>query len=51
LSKALIEGLCSTGMNVIDVGMIDTSMIYFAINHLDAVGGISDDGFAQPGAI
>jgi phosphomannomutase len=27
-------------MNVIDVGMIDTSFIYFAINHLDAVGGI-----------
>ena len=27
-------------MSVIDVGMIDTSFIYFAINHLDAVGGI-----------
>jgi len=27
-------------MNVVDVGMIDTSFIYFAINHLDAVGGI-----------
>ena len=27
-------------MNVIDVGMVDTSFIYFAINHLDAVGGI-----------
>jgi phosphomannomutase len=27
-------------MNVIDVGMIDTSFIYFAINELDAVGGV-----------
>jgi len=48
LSKALIEGLCSTGMNVIDVGMIDTSMIYFAINHLDAVGGIQTTASHNP---
>src|SRR5204863_2527726 len=40
LSKALIEGIRSVGLNVIDVGMIDTSFIYFAINHLDCVGGI-----------
>jgi len=40
LAKALIDGIRSVGMNVIDVGMIDTSFIYFAINHLDTVGGI-----------
>ena len=40
LAKALIDGINSTGMKVIDVGMVDTSFIYFAINHLDAVGGI-----------
>ncbi len=40
LTKALIDGIISTGMNVINVGMIDTSFIYFAINQLDAVGGI-----------
>jgi phosphomannomutase len=40
LAKALSDGLRSTGMNVIDVGMIDTSFIYFAINYLDTVGGI-----------
>jgi phosphomannomutase len=40
LAKALIDGISSVGMDVIDVGMIDTSFIYFAINHLDAVGGI-----------
>jgi phosphomannomutase len=40
LAKALIDGICSTGMNVIDVGMIDTSFIYFAINHVGAVGGV-----------
>ena len=40
LADALIEGLRGTGLDVVDVGQIDTSFIYFAINHLDAVGGI-----------
>lgn len=40
LAKALCDGIRSVGMDVIDVGMIDTSFIYFAINHLDCVGGI-----------
>src|SRR5438105_911579 len=40
LAKALTDGIRSVGMDVIDVGMIDTSFIYFAINHLDTVGGI-----------
>ena len=40
LAKALIDGLRSIGMNVIDVGMVDTSFIYFAINHFDCVGGV-----------
>ena len=40
LSKALIEGMNSTGANVIDVGLIDTPQMYFAINHLGTCGGI-----------
>ena len=40
LAKALADGIRSVGLNVIDVGMIDTSFIYFAINHIDCVGGI-----------
>ena len=40
LANALIDGIRSTGMNVIDVGMVDTSFTYFAINHLDTVGGV-----------
>ncbi|MEX2215367.1 MAG: phosphomannomutase/phosphoglucomutase [Phycisphaeraceae bacterium] len=40
LSKAFIEGVLASGMNVIDVGMCDTSFIYFAINHLNAAGGV-----------
>jgi len=40
LAKALIEGIRSTGIGVIDIGMIDTPQIYFAINHLHTCGGI-----------
>jgi phosphomannomutase len=48
LSAALIEGIRSVGMNVIDIGIIDTSMIYFAINYLDAVGGIQTTASHNP---
>jgi len=40
LSEALIEGMNATGANVIDIGMIDTPQMYFAINHLNTCGGI-----------
>lgn len=48
LAKALIDGISSVGMNVIDVGMIDTSFMYFAINALDAVGGIQTTASHNP---
>ncbi len=40
ISQALIEGMNSTGTNVIDIGMIDTPQMYFAINYLGTCGGI-----------
>jgi phosphomannomutase len=48
LSDALIEGIRSAGLNVIDVGMIDTSFIYFAINHLECLGGIQTTASHNP---
>jgi phosphomannomutase len=48
LAKALADGLRSVGMDVIDVGMVDTSFIYFAINHLDCVGGIMTTASHNP---
>src|SRR5205809_4679814 len=48
LATALSDGIRSTGMNVIDVGMIDTSFIYFAINHLDTVGGVQTTASHNP---
>jgi phosphomannomutase len=40
LSNALIEGMNTSGANVIDVGMIDTPQMYFAINYLGTCGGV-----------
>ena len=48
LAGALIDGIRSVGMNVVDVGLIDTSFIYFAINQLDAVGGIQTTASHNP---
>ena len=48
LANALIDGIRSVGMNVIDVGMVDTSFIYFAINHLGTVGGIMTTASHNP---
>ena len=40
LVNALIEGINTVGANVIDIDMIDTPQMYFAINHLGTCGGI-----------
>ena len=40
VAKALIDGMTGAGANVIDIGMIDTPQIYFAINHLGTCGGV-----------
>lgn len=40
LSAALIEGIRAAGTDVIDLGMVDSPLVYFAINSLDCVAGI-----------
>ncbi|MFP4354830.1 MAG: phosphomannomutase/phosphoglucomutase [Phycisphaerae bacterium] len=40
LTKALIDGVTSSGAGCIDIGLCDTPMIYFAVNHYGACGGI-----------
>jgi len=40
LCDALIQGINSAGVDVIDIGMIDTPQMYFAINHLGTCGGL-----------
>ena len=40
MQEALTNGLRAADMDVVDLGMCDTSMQYFAIPHFDAVGGV-----------
>lgn len=40
LAEELIRGITSAGASVIDLGLIDTPMMYFAINYLDSSGGV-----------
>src|SRR5512138_706388 len=40
LCEELIRGITTCGGSVIDLGLIDTPLMYFAINHLDCAGGV-----------
>ncbi|MCL4220689.1 MAG: phosphomannomutase/phosphoglucomutase [Phycisphaerales bacterium] len=40
LSDQLIAGMRAFGASVIDIGLVDTPMVYFAINYLDCAGGV-----------
>jgi len=40
LTDAMIEGISASGVGCVDIGVCDTPMVYFAINHLGTCGGI-----------
>ena len=40
MAKAAIEGAADGGADVIDIGLVGTEMVYFAVGHLDLDGGI-----------
>jgi phosphomannomutase/phosphoglucomutase len=48
LHQALRSGILSTGVNVIDVGIVATPMLYFSVFHLDADGGVQITGSHNP---
>jgi phosphomannomutase/phosphoglucomutase len=48
LAAALADGLQSAGVNVIDLGMVATPMLYFATHVLDARSGIMVTGSHNP---
>ena len=48
LSDALKQGIRDYGAHVIDVGLVDTPFIYFAINHLGCCGGIQTTASHNP---
>jgi phosphomannomutase len=40
LARELKQGMRDAGASVIDVGLVDTPFVYFAINHLGCAGGV-----------
>ncbi|MFQ5751188.1 MAG: phosphomannomutase/phosphoglucomutase [bacterium] len=48
IRNALVEGLLSTGMKVIDVGLVLTPVQYFGIVHLNSDGGVMITGSHNP---
>jgi len=48
LCAALVDGLRAAGADVIDLGMCDTSFIYFAVNHLGCAGGVQTTASHNP---
>ncbi len=48
LAKACVEGLNAVGVDVIEIGLAATPMLYFAVWHLEADGGIQITGSHNP---
>jgi phosphomannomutase len=48
LAEALGEGLCAGGVEVLAIGRGPTPMLYFAVHHLNADGGIQVTGSHNP---
>ena len=47
-SEALIEGILSTGCNVVDIGLCPTPVYYFSLFHFDKNGGVMVTGSHNP---
>lgn len=48
LVESLKDGLLTSGADVIDVGLVDTPFVSFAVNHLGAIGGIQTTASHNP---
>ena len=48
-AKAMTKGINSTGINVIDIGMVTTPMLYFSLYNLDVGGGVMITASHNPG--
>jgi phosphomannomutase/phosphoglucomutase len=49
LHAALLRGLAKAGVDVVDIGVGPTPMLYFAVHHLNTDGGIQITGSHNPG--
>jgi phosphomannomutase/phosphoglucomutase len=48
LRDALVDGLTTSGLDVIDIGVVPTPLNYWALHHLPVVGGIQITGSHNP---
>jgi phosphomannomutase / phosphoglucomutase len=48
LFEALTEGLLKTGINILDIGVVPTPLLYFATNHLEFNTGVMLTGSHNP---
>jgi phosphomannomutase/phosphoglucomutase len=48
LRDAMIEGLTSSGVDVIDIGVVPTPLLYWSLHHLPVAGGIQITGSHNP---
>ena len=48
-AKAMTRGINSTGVDVIDIGMVSTPMLYFSLYNLDVGGGVMITASHNPG--
>jgi phosphomannomutase/phosphoglucomutase len=48
LRDALVRGLTESGVDVIDVGVVPTPLLYWSLHNLDVVGGIQITGSHNP---
>jgi phosphomannomutase/phosphoglucomutase len=48
LRDALVQGLTEAGVDVVDVGMVPTPVLYWSLHHLPVIGGIQITGSHNP---
>ncbi len=48
LKSAIIEGIVSTGLDVIDIGLVPTPVLYFSVYHYNIGGGVMITGSHNP---
>ena len=49
LNKSIIQGLCDAGCAVVNIGLVVTPILYYALNSLEVDGGIMITGSHNPG--
>jgi phosphomannomutase/phosphoglucomutase len=48
LRDALVDGLTSAGVSVVDIGVVPTPVLYWSLHHLPVIGGIQITGSHNP---